>query len=150
MEIREPVKLTAASMALKGKKPDEYARPFTSHQEPDLLKIHDPDKSGCSPCHQGNGRATTSVEKAHGTYEHWLWPLFSRGNMEAGCHTCHAADMVLVSNDVGWTLSEAKDLFRQRDCLGCHRYQGYHKEPQALLSLAQQSKQVHRPKNHKF
>src|SRR2546429_3842599 len=31
-----------------------------------LLKIHDPDKFGCSPCHQGNGRATTSVEKAHG------------------------------------------------------------------------------------
>src|SRR5713226_4701823 len=61
MGIREPVKLTAASMALKGKKPDEYARAFTSHPEPDLLKIHDPEKYGCSPCHQGNGRATTSV-----------------------------------------------------------------------------------------
>src|SRR6267154_279919 len=76
MGIREPVKLTAASMALKGKKQDEYARAFTSHPEPELLKIHDPEKFGCSPCHQGNGRATTSVEKAHGTYEHWLWPLF--------------------------------------------------------------------------
>jgi len=102
MGIREPVTLTAASMALKGKKPDDYARAFTSHPERDLLRIHDPDKFGCSPCHQGNGRATTSVEKAHGTYEHWLWPLFARGNMEAGCQTCHAADMVLVSNDVGW------------------------------------------------
>jgi len=28
--------------------------------------------------------------------------------MEAGCQTCHAADMVLVSNDVGWTLSDGK------------------------------------------
>ena len=150
MGIREPVMLTAASMSLKGKKTDEYARAFTSHPEPDLLKIHDPDKFGCSPCHQGNGRATTSVEKAHGTYEHWLWPLFARGNMEAGCQTCHAADMVLVSNDVGWTLSDGKDLFRQRGCVGCHRYEGYDKEPEDLLSVAQQIKQIEQEQKDNF
>jgi cytochrome c551/c552 len=146
MGIREPVKLTAAAMSLKGKKPDEYARAFTSHPEPDLLKIHDPEKFGCSPCHQGNGRATTSVEKAHGTYEHWLWPLFPKGNVEAGCQTCHAADMVLVNNDVGWTLTEGKDLFRQRGCTGCHRFEGYDKEPEDLLSIAQQLKQLDQEK----
>jgi hypothetical protein len=146
MGIREPVRLTAAAMSLKGKKPDDYARAFTSHPEPDLLKTHDPDKFGCSPCHQGNGRATTSVEKAHGNYEHWLWPLFPRGNMEAGCQTCHAADMVLVSNDVGWTLSDGKDLYRQRGCVGCHRYEGYDKEPEDLLSIAQQIKLIEQEK----
>ena len=142
MGAREPVKLTPAAMSLKGKKPDDYARAFTSHPEPDLLKTHDPEKFGCSPCHQGNGRATTSVEKAHGNYEHWLWPLFPRGNMEAGCQTCHAADMVLVTDDVGWTLSDGKDLFRQRCCIGCHRYEGYDKEPEDLLSIAQQIKLI--------
>jgi len=142
MGIREPVKLTAASMTPKGGKPDEYARAFTSHPEPDLLKTHDPDKFGCSPCHQGNGRATTSVEKAHGNYEHWLWPMFSKPNVEAGCQTCHAADMVLVSGDVGWTLSEGKDMFRQRGCTGCHRYEGYDKEPEDINSVAQQIKQM--------
>jgi cytochrome c551/c552 len=146
MGIREPVKLTAAAMALEGKKPDQYANAFTSHPEPDLLKTHDPEKYGCSPCHQGNGRATTSVEKAHGTYEHWLWPLFARGNMEAGCQSCHAADMVLVTNDVGWNLSEGKDLFRQRGCVGCHRYEGYDKEPEDLLSIGQQIKQLEQDK----
>jgi len=150
MGIREPVKLTAAAMSLKGKKPDDYARAFTSHPEPDLLKIHDPEKYGCSPCHQGNGRATTSIEKAHGTYEHWLWPLFTRGNMEAGCQSCHAADMVLVSNDVGWTLSDGKDLFRQRGCVGCHRYEGYDKEPEDLLSVGQQIKQLEQEKKDNF
>jgi cytochrome c551/c552 len=146
MGAREPVKLTPAAMSKKGKGPDDYARAFTSHPEADLLKTHDPDKFGCSPCHQGNGRATTSVEKAHGNYEHWLWPLFARGNMEAGCQTCHAADMVLVSNDVGWTLSEGKDLFRQRGCVGCHRYEGYDKEPEDLLSIAQQIKLIDQEK----
>jgi mono/diheme cytochrome c family protein len=142
MGTREPVKLTAASMAPKGKQPDDYARAFTSHPEPELLKTHDPDKFGCSPCHQGNGRATTSVEKAHGNYEHWLWPLFPKPNVEAGCQTCHAADMVLVTGDVGWTLSEGKDLFRQRGCVGCHRFEGYDKEPEDLNSMAQQIKQM--------
>jgi cytochrome c551/c552 len=146
MSIREPVKLTAASMSPKGRKPDEYALAFTSHPEPDLLKTHDPDKYGCSPCHQGNGRATTSVEKAHGTYEHWLWPLFARQNMEAGCQTCHSADMVLTVNDVGWTLGEGKDLFRQRGCVGCHRYEGYDKEPEDILSIGQQIKQLEQEK----
>jgi len=137
---REPVKLTAAAMSLPGKKPDEYARAFTSHPEPDLLKIHDPERFGCSPCHQGNGRATTSVEKAHGNYEHWLWPIFTAQNYEAGCQICHSADMVLVTNDLGWVVSEGKDLFRQRGCVGCHRYEGYDKEPEDLLSIGQEIK----------
>jgi cytochrome c551/c552 len=147
MGIREPVKLIAASMSLKGKKPDEYANAFTSHPEPELLKTHDPEKFGCSPCHQGNGRATTSVEKAHGTYEHWLWPLFPKNNVEAGCQTCHAGDMKLVKGDVEWqVIDEGKDLFRQRGCVGCHRYEGYDREPEDLLSIAQQIKQIEQEK----
>src|SRR5580704_3420653 len=142
MGVREPVKLTVAAMSAKGQKPDDYARAFTTHREAELFRTHDPEKFGCSPCHQGNGRATTGVEKAHGTYEHWLWPLFPKGNVEAGCQTCHAADMVLAMNDVGATLNEGKDLFRQRGCMGCHRYEGYDKEPEDLLSIAQQIKQI--------
>jgi Cytochrome c len=141
MGAREPLRITAAVMTPKGeKRPDEYARAFTSHPEPELLKTHDPEKFGCSPCHQGNGRATTSIEKAHGNYEHWLWPLFPKQNVEAGCQTCHAADMVLVSGELGWTISAGKDLFRQKGCNGCHRYEGYDKEPEDLTSINQQLK----------
>ncbi len=142
MGAREPLKISAAVMTPKGEKhPDEYARAFVSHPEPELLKIHDPDKFGCSPCHQGNGRATTSIEKAHGNYEHWLWPLYKKQNVEAGCQSCHAADMVLVSGDVGWMISEGKDLFRQRGCMGCHRYEGYDRELEDLNNVSQQIKQ---------
>jgi len=143
MGTREPLKITPVSMMASGeKKPDEYARAFVSHPEPELLKIHDPDKFGCSPCHQGNGRATTSIEKAHGNYEHWLWPLFPKLNAEAGCQSCHAADMVLASGDVQWdVINEGKDLFRNKGCMGCHRYEGYDKEPEDLTALSQQLKQ---------
>ncbi|HXY09032.1 MAG TPA: hypothetical protein VEI52_14410 [Terriglobales bacterium] len=147
MGIREPLRLTPASMMAKGeKRPDEYANAFVSHPEPELLKLHDPDKFGCSPCHQGNGRATTSMEKAHGNYEHWLWPLFPKENAEAGCQTCHSADMVLLVGDVGGTISEGKDLFRQKGCVGCHRYEGYDREPEELNTVSQQIKQFEQQK----
>ena len=144
MGSREPLKITPAAMTEKGdKKPDAYAQAFVSHPSPELLQIHDPDKFGCSPCHQGNGRATTSVEKAHGNYEHWLWPMYPKENSQAGCQSCHAADMVLASNDVQFqTINAGKDLFRQRGCMGCHRYEGYDKEPEDLNSVGQQIKQI--------
>src|SRR6266700_3720841 len=144
MGAREPLKITEAAMTAKGaKKPDEYSEAFVSHSEPELLSIHDPEKFGCSPCHQGNGRATTSVEKAHGNYEHWLWPLYPKENSQAGCQNCHAADMVLASGDVQFqTLNDGKDLFRQKGCMGCHRYEGYDKEPEDLNSVGQQIKQI--------
>ncbi|HEX6504611.1 MAG TPA: cytochrome c [Terriglobales bacterium] len=140
--IREPLKLTAASMSAHGaKRPDEYARAFTSHPEPELLTIHDPEKFGCSPCHQGNGRATTSVEKAHGNYEHWLWPLYAKQNVQAGCQTCHAADMVLTRTDGLWNvIDDGKRLFRDKGCMGCHRYEGYDREPEQLQGINQQIK----------
>ena len=144
MNTREPLKVTAAAMTEKGaKNPDDYARAFASHTEPELLQIHDPDKFGCSPCHQGNGRATTSTEKAHGDYEHWLWPLYPKENSEAGCQSCHAADMFLASGDAQFaTINAGKDLFRRRGCNGCHRYEGYDREPEDLNSVGQQIKQI--------
>jgi cytochrome c551/c552 len=144
MNTREPLRVTAAAMTAKGaKRPDEYATAFVSHPEPELLSIHDPEKFGCSPCHQGNGRATTSVEKAHGNYEHWLWPLYPKENSQAGCQSCHSADMVLASGDLQFnTINNGKDLFRQRGCMGCHRYEGYDKEPEDLNSVGQQIKQI--------
>jgi len=144
MGAREPVTLTRASLtARRGAKPDDYSRAFVSHPDPDLLQIHDPEKFGCSPCHGGNGRATTSVEKAHGHYEHWLWPLYAKDNVESGCQSCHAADMVLSRGpELAAVLDTGKDLFRLRGCMGCHRYEGYDKEPEELLSIRQQLKQL--------
>jgi cytochrome c551/c552 len=140
--IREPVRITAAAMTQRGK-PDSYARAFVSHPDPELFKIHDPEVFGCSTCHQGNGRATSSMEEAHGNAEHWLWPMFKTANVEAGCQTCHAADMVLMTSmGTGSVISEGKFLFRQRGCNGCHRYEGYDREPEELVSVAQQIQQL--------
>jgi hypothetical protein len=139
--VREPLVLRAADMKRPGKKLDDDARAFVSHprEKKELLDIHSPDKFGCASCHGGNGRATTSVEKGHGLNEFWLHPLHARENAEAGCQQCHAQDRVLQFAD---NLTLGKDLFQQRGCVGCHRFEGYDREADALSGARQQIKQL--------
>jgi len=108
--------------------------PFSTHPNPALLKFHPLEKFGCSPCHGGNGRGLDSVEKAHGRYEHWLWPLNYPENFEAGCQQCHAADMVTAE---ARTLNHGKELFRSRGCIGCHRFQGFDNQDELLVAARQ-------------
>jgi len=138
---REPLPISASDMAPNGpgKKPDELASAFVSHPRKELLQIHKPDKFGCAACHGGNGRATTSVEKAHGQNPFWLHPLFPKENTEAGCQMCHANDRVTQGAD---KLNLAKDLFYQRGCVGCHRMEAFDRESDALTNARQQISQL--------
>ena len=117
--------LTKADLGLQKSKD----APFTSHPDQQLFQWHPLDKFGCSPCHGGNGRALDSAETAHGRYEHWLWPLYYPENYDAGCQQCHSAD--------AWTehapvLNEAKILYREKGCIGCHNYAGFDDQGQQL------------------
>lgn len=139
--IREPLNIKAADLAPDGpgKKPDSLARAFISHPSKELLQIHNPDRFGCSGCHWGNGRATTSEVKGHGRHKYWLWPLFARENIEAGCQQCHAGDRVTQGAD---TLNLGRDLFYERGCVGCHRYEGFDRETDALTASRQSTTQL--------
>jgi cytochrome c551/c552 len=127
LATREPLVVTARDMG------DQ--RVFTSHPRKELLEAHDPEQFGCTPCHNGNGRATTSVEKGHGLNRFWLWPLYEKANIEAGCQQCHTRDLYLP---MATTLNTGKSLFDHRGCVGCHRYEGYDTEPEELLAVQQQ------------
>jgi cytochrome c551/c552 len=139
--IREPLDIKAADLAPDGpgKKPDSLARAFVSHPNRELLQIHTPERFGCSGCHWGNGRATTSVVKGHGRHKYWLWPLFEKENIEAGCQQCHSKDRVTQGAD---TLNRGRDLFYQRGCVGCHRYEGFDRESDALSGTRQNTSQL--------
>src|SRR5579862_6289928 len=113
--------------------------PFASHPDPDLLKYHPLEKFGCSPCHGGNGRALDTVEKAHGRYEHWLWPLYYSENYDAGCQQCHAADM---RTEHAGVLNTAKELFRAKGCIGCHKFAGFDNQDELLVSTRQEIVQM--------
>jgi hypothetical protein len=129
--IREPILLTRQNM---GGEKDPMSAAFTSHPDMELLQIHDPEKFGCTPCHNGNGMQLDSVEMGHGEYEHWLHPLYHKAHMQAGCQQCHAADMVV---DHAPDLSAGKQLLQWKGCIGCHRFQGYDPEPEELVANQQ-------------
>ena len=139
--IREPLDLRAEDMApgKPGNKPDAFANAFVSHPNREILAIHNPDKFGCSGCHWGNGRATTSDLKGHGQNKFWLWPMFEKENTQAGCQQCHAKDRV---TDGATTLNLGRDMFSQRGCMGCHRYEGFDRETDALNGTRQQIGQL--------
>jgi cytochrome c551/c552/uncharacterized coiled-coil DUF342 family protein len=128
---REPVTLTKAAMG------GEEA--FISHPDRELLKVHDPEKFGCTPCHGGNGVATTSIEKAHGYNEHWLWPLHARANLDAGCQQCHSQEIVTEMAD---TLNAGREIFRLRGCMACHRYEGFDRDADELSTVSQDLRQL--------
>jgi cytochrome c2 len=119
--------------------PKSHDAPFTSHPDQDMLKFHPIEKFGCSPCHGGNGRALDTVEKAHGRYEHWLWPLYYSENADAGCQQCHAADMI---TEHAPALNDAKQTYREKGCIGCHKFQGFDNQDELLVAARQQILQL--------
>ncbi|HLL73993.1 MAG TPA: c-type cytochrome [Pyrinomonadaceae bacterium] len=137
--MRAPLELTPANFKRPRRRIDPLARAFVSHPTKELLTIHTPEKFGCSSCHWGNGRATTSVEKGHGRHRFWIHSMFRRENVEAGCQQCHSQDRVL---DFAPQLTKGKDLFQERGCVGCHRYEGFDRETDGLANARQQIKQL--------
>src|SRR5207248_2281852 len=132
---REPVTLTKASMGGEAV--------FASHPSKELLKIHDPEKFGCTPCHGGNGAAISSVEKAHGYNKYWLWPMHHKENIEAGCQQCHSREIVTEMAD---TLNSGREIFRLRGCMACHRYEGFDRDADEMTSVNQNIRQLEQQK----
>ena len=123
--IREPVAIGRADLRYPV---------FQSHPRPELLKIHDPEAFGCSSCHNGNGRATRSITKGHGRHKFWLYPLYHRENVEAGCQQCHANEVVTPGAEV---LNAGRSLFLNKGCWGCHRFESYDAESEELTTVRQ-------------
>ncbi|NOZ68505.1 MAG: c-type cytochrome, partial [Deferribacteres bacterium] len=102
------------------------ARPFRTHPG-DYLKKHPVERFGCVVCHEGQGPALT-VEAAHGVEENWRRPLLRGGFAESSCSRCHFMDPRLPMSS---ELPEAAEfsygwrLFREYNCIGCHKLSGY-------------------------
>ena len=92
--IREPLKsLTRQRHGREEAR--RVAEAFVSHPDPELLRLHDPEKFGCSPCHGGNGSATTAWRKRTAIMSTGCGPSIPRRMSQAGCQQCHATDMVV-------------------------------------------------------
>jgi hypothetical protein len=80
---------------------------------------HDPKQFGCTVCHGGQGRATTT-DAAHGHVSHWDEQMLEPRHLSAGCATCHDQ----VPSAPLRELSAGLRLIESLDCLSCHKLDG--------------------------
>lgn len=86
----------------------------------DVLLQHPVEKFGCSPCHGGQGLATTR-QAAHERSPDWERPLYSASEREAACGTCHLGETV----EGAPVLSRGRAAIAERSCAGCHEIPGF-------------------------
>lgn len=98
-------------------------QPFKKHPGSYIfLKNHPLKDFGCTVCHEGQGRATTSVEKAHGEVEYWLHPMLRGSLAQASCIKCHERTDNLQGAEM---VSMGQRLVVERGCVGCHDVEGF-------------------------
>ncbi len=96
--------------------------PFKKHPLPELLKIHNPETFGCTPCHRGQGPALTAG-LAHGDKdEDWPMPILRGDDIYATCNSCHSTESVL---SYAKPFTRAKQLVAESGCFGCHEINGF-------------------------
>jgi mono/diheme cytochrome c family protein len=112
---------------------DAAPAPFRTHSNfQQIIGKHPPDKLGCTPCHEGQGAAVSSINEGHGYVEHWDRPLLKGAKMESRCIKCHIDVGSLRDSDgnqiaAHWVNGER--LFEQMGCHGCHLLAGYEDMP---------------------
>ena len=93
-----------------------YPQPLAYHP---LHEQHPFEKFGCTICHRGQGRATTTAD-AHGSVPHWDQPMLPMEYIQASCGQCHEA----ADNPAAPELARGQEIFEENGCRGCHKLSG--------------------------
>ena len=110
-------------IGIDGKSQVSLKQPFTRHPASFVyLDHHDPSKFGCTFCHRGQGRATTSAEKAHGKVKHWDEPMLDGDMTQTSCLNCHGDIKGLRGAE---TIMKSTELIKKYGCYSCHKIPGY-------------------------
>jgi cytochrome c553 len=122
-DLRRVDRCSSCHVGIENPSQKDYPPPYTTHPAyPVYLQNHPPNQFGCSICHQGQGRATTSLEKAHGRVKFWDKPMYEGEHTQASCLHCHKN----VANLEGAIILQKGDrLLKKSVCFGCHRIDGY-------------------------
>jgi mono/diheme cytochrome c family protein/predicted nucleic acid-binding Zn-ribbon protein len=101
---------------------EKAPEPFKTHPKREVLFANHPiERFGCTPCHQGQGRALT-VEDAHGHVPFWEQPLLLEEYIEASCIRCHVDEKEIP---IAPSSSRGRELFKNLGCHGCHLAEEY-------------------------
>jgi cytochrome c len=111
--------------------PATIAEPLKPHTMNDWLAKHEFERFGCTPCHGGDGSATT-LAGSHQGGKGWEDPMLSRAlaerngltmneMMQMRCNFCHRRDAATPGMD---EINLAKKLVVKKKCLICHTVEG--------------------------
>lgn len=117
-----------------------HRQPYAPHPGSFLfLGKHSPDRFGCTVCHAGQGRATTTPEKAHGQVRYWLEPMLAGPYSAASCLKCHKDPSSLRGAE---KLQQGLELLKRYACHACHKITGYENLPRVGPPLTEVGKKV--------
>jgi len=101
--------------------------PFTAHPGREVFfGNHKISRFGCTSCHRGQDRATSSVSKGHGDVKYWDYPMLRGDDVQASCIVCHVNVKGLRGAE---TLSSGIETLERKGCYGCHKIAGYEDMP---------------------
>lgn len=115
-ELNRVDRCTTCHLAVEDPSYGGMPQPLAYHSQHDQ---HPFEKFGCTICHRGQGRATTT-EDAHGYVAHWDQPMLPLKYIEASCGQCHEAS----DNPAAPILARGEHLFETVGCRGCHKLGG--------------------------
>ena len=122
-DIDKADRCQSCHIGIDGKSQVSNKQPFTRHPASFVyLDHHDPAKFGCTFCHRGQGRATTSAEKAHGNVKHWDEPMLQGDMTQTSCLNCHGDIKNLRGAE---SIIKSTELIKKYGCYSCHKIPGY-------------------------
>jgi hypothetical protein len=112
--------------------PATIAEPLTPHPTSPWIAMHEFSKFGCTPCHGGDGSATT-LAGAHQGGRGWDDPMLSRALAERNgltmnemiqmrCNFCHRHDAETPEME---EINLGKMLLKKKKCVLCHVIEGH-------------------------
>ena len=130
-DINEADRCMSCHVGIDRKESVSDEQPYVSHSRRDVyLGNHPPEQFGCVLCHEGQGRATISPEKAHGEVEYWLKPMHRGKIAQSSCTKCHDKGEELVG---GEDIAKGIALFEELGCFGCHKTKGFGKDRNSMI-----------------
>lgn len=115
-ELNRVDRCTTCHLAVDDPSYGGYPQPLAYHP---LHDQHPSEKFGCTICHRGQGRATTTAA-AHGYVEYWDEPMLPLKYIQASCGQCHQA----ADNPSAPQLARGQEVFDESGCRGCHKLGG--------------------------
>ncbi|MHC4321674.1 MAG: c-type cytochrome, partial [Planctomycetota bacterium] len=130
-DINEADRCMSCHVGINRKESVSGEQPYVSHSRRGVyLGNHPPEQFGCVLCHEGQGRATISPEKAHGEVEYWLKPMHRGKIAQSSCIKCHDKGEELIG---GEDIAKGIDLFEGLGCFGCHETKGFGEDRNSMI-----------------